>query len=87
MLVNINKQIATWSDNRGFVPVKPKRRAPSFIGTYDRNKTYIVTTIEEPPYIIRNDPEDPEYDPDEPFTGFCAELTKMLAEKMEINCK
>ncbi|KAH9627817.1 hypothetical protein HF086_000202 [Spodoptera exigua] len=78
-------KVATWSDNKGLVPVIPKKVPPAITGTYDRNKTYIVTTIEEPPYIIRNDPEDPEYNPEEPFTGFCAELTKMLSEKMEIN--
>ncbi|CAH1647577.1 unnamed protein product [Spodoptera littoralis] len=78
-------KVATWSDNKGFVPVIPKKLARTITGTYDRNKTYIVTTIEEPPYIIRNDPDNPEYDPEEPFTGFCAELTKMLSEKMEIN--
>ncbi|XP_021197940.3 glutamate receptor 1 isoform X1 [Helicoverpa armigera] len=78
-------KVATWCENKGLIPVIPKLDHPAVPGSYDRNKTYIVTTIEEPPYIIREDPEDPEFRPDEPFKGFCADLTKMISEKLEIN--
>ncbi|XP_075991203.1 glutamate receptor 1-like [Anticarsia gemmatalis] len=77
-------KVATWHDNKGLVPVIPKLdplRAP---GSYDRNKTYIVTTIEEAPYIMRNTPDNPEFRANEPYRGFCAELTRMISDKLEI---
>ncbi|CAB3225979.1 unnamed protein product [Arctia plantaginis] len=78
------KKVATWYDYKGFIPVVKKLAPLSPPGTYDRNKTYIVTTIEEPPYIMRNTPDNTEIKSKEPFKGFCEELTKMISEKLEI---
>ncbi|KAJ8736978.1 hypothetical protein PYW07_000249 [Mythimna separata] len=78
-------KVATWYDNKGFIPVTPRLAPLTTPGTFDRNKTYIVTTIEEPPYIIREDPEDPEFDANEPYKGFCADLAKMISDKLEIS--
>lgn len=80
-------QIATWYDNRGLVPVVPKLSPLSPPGTYDRNKTYIVSTIEEPPYVMRHKAGGPESTPNDPYRGFCVDLAKMLSDKLEIKCK
>ncbi|XP_028032174.1 glutamate receptor 1-like [Bombyx mandarina] len=77
-------KIATWYDNRGLVPVVPKLSPLSPPGTYDRNKTYIVSTIEEPPYVMRHKAGGPESTPNDPYRGFCVDLAKMLSDKLEI---
>ncbi|CAH0577972.1 unnamed protein product [Chrysodeixis includens] len=77
-------KVATWNDNTGLTPVVPKLAPLAAPGTYDRNKTYIVTTIEEPPYIMRNTPDNPEFKANEPYRGFCADLTRMISDKLEI---
>nr|QZH55032.1 ionotropic glutamate receptor 11 [Achelura yunnanensis] len=75
-------KIATWYDYKGFIPIKPKMLSLSDRGLYDRNKTYIVATIEEPPYVLRS--LDNNGAPTEILKGFCIDLTKLLAEKLEI---
>lgn len=65
----------------------PKLRALSIPGVYDRNKTYIVSTIEEPPYIMRQNSDYSEFAPNDPYKGFCVDLAKMLSDKLEIKCK
>ncbi|XP_063632819.1 glutamate receptor 1-like [Cydia splendana] len=77
-------KIATWYDNKGFVPVVPKLPGPSIPGVYNRNKTYIVSTIEEPPYIMRRNSDYAEFTPNDPYKGFCVDLAKMLSDKLEI---
>lgn len=78
--------MATWYDSKGFIPVVKKLAPLSPPGAYDRNKTYIVTTIEEPPYIIRNT-DSSEIRSNGLFRGFCEELTKMITEKLELKCE
>ncbi|XP_052752544.1 glutamate receptor 1-like [Galleria mellonella] len=75
-------KIATWYDHKGFVPAVSKLSPLSIPGLYNRNKTYIVSTIEEPPYIMRQSP-DPQGTND-PYKGFCIDLANMLSEKLEI---
>ncbi|XP_026332731.1 glutamate receptor 1-like [Hyposmocoma kahamanoa] len=77
-------KIGTWYDDKGLRPLNPKSRPESVTGWYDRNKTYIVSTIEEPPYIMRLNPEYPASGTIDPYKGFCADLTKILADKLEI---
>lgn len=79
--------MATWYDGRGLVPVIPKLAPLGDTGYYDRNKTYIVTTIEEPPYIMRNTPDHPDFRANEPYRGLCADLARMISDKLEIKCK
>ncbi|KAJ0183994.1 hypothetical protein K1T71_000417 [Dendrolimus kikuchii] len=77
-------KVATWFDNLGFVPVVPHLTPLNAPGVYDRNKTYIVSTIEEPPYIMRQNPEAQKSPTNDPYQGFCADLAKMLSDKLEI---
>ncbi|CAK1588596.1 unnamed protein product [Parnassius mnemosyne] len=73
-------KIGTWYNYKGLVPVvaKPAINIP---GHYDRNKTYIVSTIEEAPYIMRSDPE---LMANYRYRGFCVDLAELMLEKMEM---
>ncbi|XP_059057646.1 glutamate receptor 1-like [Achroia grisella] len=75
-------KIATWYDHMGLIPVKAKLSPIDVPGLYNRNKTYIVSTIEESPYIMRQGPN-PEGTND-PYKGFCVDLAEMLSQKLEI---
>lgn len=79
--------MATWHDNLGLIPVVSRLSPLIAPGVYDRNKTYIVSTIEEPPYVMRQNPDSHEPTTNDPFKGFCADLAKMLSDKLEIKCK
>lgn len=79
--------MAKWYDHKGLVPIRPKLAPLDPPGTYDRNKTYIVTTIEEAPYMMRNYPDAPEGGDSEPYRGYCADLVDLIADKLEIKCK
>ncbi|XP_053623555.1 glutamate receptor 1-like [Plodia interpunctella] len=76
-------KIATWYDDKGLIPVGSKysKSQSNVAEPYNRNKTYIVSTIEEPPYVMRQGAESGTNDP---FTGFCVDLTEILAQKLEI---
>ena len=51
-----------------------------------RNKTYIMTTILEPPYMMyRNpDPNEPEPVGNDRFEGYCKDFADMIAAKSNI---
>ncbi|KAM3968887.1 LOW QUALITY PROTEIN: glutamate receptor 1 [Aphomia sociella] len=74
-------KVATWYDHRGLVPIVSKLSALTVPGLYNRNKTYIVSTIEAP-YIMRQSPN-PDGDKN-PYKGFCIDLADMLSDKLEI---
>ncbi|CAH2103908.1 unnamed protein product [Euphydryas editha] len=74
-------KIGTWYDNKGLVPISTKLPGLRDLGHYDRNKTYIVSTIIEEPYVLRNTDSDNE---NSKFRGFCVDLTYLVLEKMEI---
>ncbi|KOB66982.1 Uncharacterized protein OBRU01_20464, partial [Operophtera brumata] len=48
-------KIATWYDDKGFRPLK-KLNGLDTSGKYDRNKTYTVVSIQEPPYFTSSRP-------------------------------
>ncbi|XP_013149588.1 PREDICTED: glutamate receptor 1-like [Papilio polytes] len=72
-------KIGTWYDHKGLIT---RIKRPKYaVGKYNRNKTYIVSTIEEPPYVIRDQEPAVTY----PFRGFCVDLAFLIFQKMEIN--
>ncbi|RVE51009.1 hypothetical protein evm_004300 [Chilo suppressalis] len=75
-------KIASWYDNKGLIPVSAKMSPLDVPGMYDRNKTYIISTIEEPPYIMRSSPENAKTF--NAYRGFCVDLAEMLADKLEL---
>lgn len=82
-------KVAEWSDQAHFVPmhVAPERSPPSKLD-FERNRTYVVTTIIEEPYIMlkKIKPGDIVDKKDE-YEGYCKDLADLLAKKLGINCK
>ncbi|KAL4717856.1 hypothetical protein ACJJTC_001005 [Scirpophaga incertulas] len=76
-------KVATWYDNKGLVAVTPKLRNSNMAGVYERNRTYLVAVIEEPPYFMRDSPVTGERTGE--YKGFCVDLADLIAEKLEIS--
>lgn len=54
----------------------------------EKNRTYIVTTIIEEPYIMMKTAEPGEtLEGNDRFEGYCKDLADLLAKKLGINCK
>ncbi|XP_046678070.1 glutamate receptor 1-like isoform X1 [Homalodisca vitripennis] len=79
-------KVAEWTDEQGFTPVAAKYvrlRPPSDI---EKNKTYIVTTIVEEPYIMLRTPEKGEnLTGNDRFEGYCKDLADLIAKRLGIN--
>uniref|UniRef100_A0A8W7PQN1 Ionotropic glutamate receptor L-glutamate and glycine-binding domain-containing protein n=1 Tax=Anopheles coluzzii TaxID=1518534 RepID=A0A8W7PQN1_ANOCL len=80
-------KVAEWSDEGGLAPVVAKYTRLKTDMHYERNKTYIVTTIIEEPYIMLRQPEPGEtLETNERFEGYCKDLAELVAKKLGINC-
>lgn len=77
-------QVATWSDIKGLTPIVFKLKPLNVALNYERNRTYIVTTIIETPYLST---QFSERSGKEEYIGFCKDLAEMLSHKLEITCK
>nr|XP_040224852.2 glutamate receptor 1-like isoform X1 [Anopheles coluzzii]XP_040224855.2 glutamate receptor 1-like isoform X1 [Anopheles coluzzii] len=79
-------KVAEWSDEGGLAPVVAKYTRLKTDMHYERNKTYIVTTIIEEPYIMLRQPEPGEtLETNERFEGYCKDLAELVAKKLGIN--
>ncbi|KAL0851920.1 hypothetical protein ABMA28_000207 [Loxostege sticticalis] len=76
-------QVATWSDTHGLSLVQPKYVQLRSPASYDTNKTYIVTTIIQEPYMMQKS-TDHTLHKEEPLHGFCKDLADLIAKKMGI---
>ncbi|XP_021919064.1 glutamate receptor 1-like isoform X1 [Zootermopsis nevadensis] len=79
-------KVAEWTDEFGFSPVAAKyvRLKPG--SEIEKNKTYIVTTIIEEPYIMMRTPEPGEnLTGNERFEGYCKDLADLIAKRLGIN--
>ncbi|XP_071445925.1 glutamate receptor 1-like isoform X3 [Hetaerina americana] len=79
-------KVAEWSDETGLTPIAAKyvRLRPS--ADIEKNRTYIVTTIVEEPYIMLRTPEPGEnLTGNDRFEGYCKDLADLIAKKLEIN--
>lgn len=82
-------KVAEWSDQSRFVPVHVpvERGAPTKID-FERNRTYVVTTIIEEPYIMLKKIKPGEIvDGKDQYEGYCKDLADLLARKLGINCE
>lgn len=83
-------KVADWSDEFGFVPIRHSGgddRLPSRVD-YERNRTYIVTTIIEEPYLmLRKGKPGKILEGNELYEGYCKDLADLIAHKLGINCK
>ncbi|XP_069955932.1 glutamate receptor 1 isoform X3 [Cherax quadricarinatus] len=75
-------KIGTWSDTRGFqtVPVKYVRLASDRVPA---NKTYVVTTILEKPFMMVK--KEGNYTGNERYEGYAKDLADLLSEYLNIN--
>lgn len=81
-------KVAEWSDETEFIPIAAKyvRLRPK--ADFERNKTYIVTSIVEEPYIIESVPDKGEVlEGNRRYEGYCKDLADLIAQKLGINCK
>lgn len=81
-------KVAEWSDETDFVPIAAKyvRLRPK--EAIERNKTYIVTTIVEEPYIIAASAEPGVVlEGNRRYDGYCKDLADLIATKLGINCE
>ncbi|CAG9782113.1 unnamed protein product [Diatraea saccharalis] len=74
-------QVASWSDTQGLTIVQPKYVQLRSPASYDTNRTYIVTSILQEPYLMLRTEHMPN---DENLHGFLKDLTDIIAKKMGI---
>lgn len=83
-------KVADWSDRNGFVAVRHASSNERFNARadYERNRTYVVTTIDEEPYLmLRKGKPGKVYEGNELYEGYCKDLADLIAQKLGINCK
>lgn len=82
-------KVADWTDRFGFVLMKKHSdgdRVQARID-YERNRTYVVTTIIEEPYLmLRKGKPGRVLEGNELYEGFCKDLADLIAHKLGINC-
>lgn len=86
-------KVADWSDRYGLVQLK-KNAGSGGIGDrvqarvdYERNRTYVVTTIIEEPYLmLRKGKPGKVLEGNELYEGYCKDLADLIAHKLGINC-
>ncbi|XP_067118229.1 glutamate receptor 1-like isoform X2 [Centruroides vittatus] len=78
-------KIAQWSDTKGLELVPPKyRRVPQNTGF--ENKTYIVTSILEEPYLMEKKAEPGQnMEGNDRFEGYCKDLADLIADNLKFN--
>ncbi|XP_018494805.2 glutamate receptor 1 [Galendromus occidentalis] len=84
--VTVNSELTTiaeWSPQLGFVFSAPKyRRGQSDLG-FKANKTYVVTSILEEPYLMKRKMEPGvNLTGNHQFEGYCKDLADLIAEKL-----
>ncbi|XP_065349136.1 glutamate receptor 1-like isoform X2 [Cloeon dipterum] len=78
-------KVAEWTDEKGFTPVAAKYVRLKPFAEIERNRTYIVTTIEEAPYIMMKTTEPGEVlTGNDRFEGYCKDLADLIAKKLDI---
>lgn len=81
-------KVAEWSDDAGLQPLSAKyvRLRPHV--EIEKNRTYVVTTLLEEPYMMLKRPSIGEQlDGNDRFEGYCKDLADLLSKKLGINCE
>lgn len=81
-------KVAEWNDDAGLQPLNAKyvRLRPHV--EFEKNRTYVVTTVLEEPYIMLKKPMHGEkLLGNERFEGFCKDLADLVAKELGINCE
>lgn len=82
-------KVAEWSDQTEFMPITSKYHDNSQPRIdYERNRTYVITTILEEPYImLRKGKPGLILEGNDLYEGYCKDLAELIARKLGINCK
>lgn len=81
-------KVAEWSDETEFMPVAAKYMTTYPSDNAETNRTFIVTTIIEEPYIMVKRPKSGEHQHGkEQYEGYCKDLAELLAHRLGINRK
>ncbi|KOB72773.1 Ionotropic glutamate receptor, partial [Operophtera brumata] len=75
-------KVGTWNDKDGLQLVSPNK--VPLVPAFDTNKTYIVTTILQEPYMMQKSIEYGQKEKEELYYGFCKDLTDLIANKLGI---
>ncbi|XP_063634385.1 glutamate receptor 1-like [Cydia splendana] len=75
--------VGTWTDANGLSVSSPKQVQLKSPASYDTNKTYIVTTILQEPYLMQKS-KTSHATPETQYHGFCKDLVDLLAQKLKI---
>lgn len=79
-------QVGTWTDTNGLTITSPKLVQLKSPATYETNKTYIVTTILQEPYMMHKTRTGHAL-AEEQYHGFCKDLLDLVAKKIGIKCE
>ncbi|XP_066590291.1 glutamate receptor 1-like isoform X2 [Prorops nasuta] len=79
-------KVAEWTDELGFQAVAAKYVRLRPHADIEKNKTYIVSTILEEPYIMKKKSENGELlVGNDAYEGYCKDLADLIAKKLGIN--
>lgn len=70
----------------GYVPVVPKHVPLKSPASYDEDKTYIVTSVLQEPYLMKTSTQS-NMQGTTHLDGFCKDLMELIAKQMMIKCK
>lgn len=82
-------KVGEWSDQFHFRPITQRSDRVAQRNDFERNRTYIVTTIIEEPYIMLMKNIDPhkQIEEKDKYEGYCKDLAETLAKRLGIKCK
>lgn len=81
-------KIGEWSDQTRLMPTGNRHERIPIRNDYERNRTYIVTTIIEEPYIMQKKTKIGEVvNERDKYIGYCMDLAEILSKRLGINCE
>lgn len=81
-------KVAEWSDETEFTPLAAKYMTTYPLDNVEMNRTFIVTTIIEEPFVMtRKSKFDEQSSGRTEYEGFCKDLADLLGEQLGINRK
>lgn len=78
-------QVASWTDKQGLSLITAKYEQLHSPVSIDTNKTYVITTILQEPFMMLSAPEYGQRG--DQFHGFCKDLADMVTAKLGIKCE
>lgn len=82
-------KVGEWSDQFHFRPITQRPDRVPHRNDFERNRTWIVTTIIEEPYIMlkKNIDLNKPMEEKDKYEGYCKDLADILAKRIGIKCK